>query len=131
MAATAQPYASTQNPEWPWPDSLDALKASPEHHILLFENERVRVLHTCIPPGERTAVHTHCWPGALYILKWSHFLRYDDKDNILVDSRKIDAFETPPKVIWSAPLPPHSLENIGNADLDIISAELKEPQPNL
>ena len=33
-----------QKTEWPWPDELDALTASPEHHKLLFENDLVRVL---------------------------------------------------------------------------------------
>jgi hypothetical protein len=55
-------------------------------------------------------------------------VRYDDKGNILVDSRKIDAFKVPPEVVWSAPLPPHSLENVGEEDLHIISVELKEPE---
>jgi hypothetical protein len=45
-----------------WPDELDALIASPQHHKLLFENEFVRVLDTNIPPGETTNVHTHQFP---------------------------------------------------------------------
>jgi hypothetical protein len=35
---------------WPWPDSLDAQVAAPANHIKLLENDRVRVLHTVIPP---------------------------------------------------------------------------------
>jgi hypothetical protein len=35
---------------WPWPDSLDAQVAAPAYHIKLLENDRVRVLHTVIPP---------------------------------------------------------------------------------
>ncbi len=34
---------------WPWPDSLDALRAAPNYHRLLFENDRVRVLEVRIP----------------------------------------------------------------------------------
>ena len=70
-----------------WPPSLDALIAAPDHHKLLFENERVRVLDTLIRPGDMTPVHTHRWPGVLYILSWSYFVRYDDKGNILLDTR--------------------------------------------
>jgi hypothetical protein len=109
-----------------WVDWLDALTASPEHHTLLFENERVRVLNTTIPAGEQTAIHTHCWQSAMYILSWSDFVRYDDQGQVLVDSRKIAAFKNPPAVLWSDALPPHSLENVGQADLNIISVELKE-----
>jgi hypothetical protein len=42
---------------WPWPDSLDALVAAPAYHIKLVENDRVRVLHTVIPPGESCPAH--------------------------------------------------------------------------
>jgi hypothetical protein len=84
----------------------------------LFENERVQVLNTTI--------HTHCWPSVLYILSWSDFVRYNDQGQVLVDSRTVASSKNPPAVIWSAPLPPHSLENVGQMDLNIISVELKE-----
>jgi len=109
-----------------WPEALDALIAAPAHHTLLFENERVRVLDTCIAPGERTAIHTHRWPSALYILSWSAFVRYDAQGAVLLDSRTVGALATPPPVVWSAPLPAHTLENVGTADLRLISVELKD-----
>jgi hypothetical protein len=112
--------------EWTWPDSLDALTAAPDNHRVILENDRVRVLDTSIPAGGRTPVHTHRWPAVLYILSWSDFVRYDDKGNVLLDSRTVDALKVPPTVLWSAALPPHSLENVGGADLHVISVELKE-----
>ena len=112
--------------EWSWPDSLDALVAAPDHHQLMLENDRVRVLNTRIAPGDRTPIHTHRWPSVLYVLSWSNFVRYNDKGEVLVDSRRVDAFKVPPAVAWSASLPPHSLENVGETDLHIISVELKE-----
>lgn len=112
-----------------WPDFLDALNAAPDHHKLLFENDRVRVLDTHIAVGDRTPVHTHQWPGVLHIFSWSNFAPYNDKGNIVVDSRKIDAFKTPPAAVWSDPLTPHSLENAGEIDLHVISVELKAPAP--
>jgi hypothetical protein len=33
-------------------EELDALRAAPGYHTLLFENESVRVLHTHVPAGE-------------------------------------------------------------------------------
>jgi hypothetical protein len=118
---------SSAGPNAPeWPDALDALVAAPNHHTLLYENERVRVLETRIAAGDRTPVHTHRWPAVLYILSWSHFLRYDDHDNMVVDSRAVEAFKSPPTVAWTKPLPPHSLQNIGDTDLAIIAVELKD-----
>ncbi|HET6443113.1 MAG TPA: hypothetical protein VFI27_00915 [candidate division Zixibacteria bacterium] len=110
---------------WPWPEELDALIAAPDNHTLLFENESVRVLDTRIGPGRTTPVHTHCWPGALYVQSWSDFVRRDDNGNIILDSRKVDAFATPPTVLWSDALPPHTLKNVGDTEIWVISVELK------
>lgn len=110
---------------WPWPDELDALFAAPGNHALLFENEKVRVLDTRIGPGETTPVHTHCWPGALVVQSWSHFVRRDEKGNVVLDSRRVESLATPPEVLWSAPLPPHTLENVGENEIRVISVELK------
>src|SRR5258708_38767859 len=111
-----------------WPDELDALVAAPAHHKLLFENERVRVLETVIAAGDRTPVHTHRWPSVLNIVSWSHFIRRDDKGNILVESKKVEALQNPSAFLWGAALPPHSLENIGETELRIIAVELKDAQ---
>jgi hypothetical protein len=91
----------------------------------LYENDRVRVLDTRIGPGDQTPVHTHRWPAALYILSWSHIVRRDDLGAVLLDSRTVPALQHPSPVLWSAPLPPHSLQNVGDAEARIISVELK------
>lgn len=114
------------NQAWQWAKSLDALIAAPGNHELLFENERVRVLDTRIAPGETTPVHTHRWPGAFYVLSWSHFIRYDDQGNIMLDSRQVDSLATPPAVLWLGSLPPHTLQNVGDVEIRGISVELKE-----
>lgn len=108
------------------PDPLDALIAAPDHHRLLLENDRVRVLETLIQPGDRTPIHTHRWPSVLYILSWSHFIRRDDHGQIMVESQKVEALQNPPPVLWGAALPPHTLENIGSTELRIIAVELKD-----
>lgn len=109
-----------------WPAALDALVAAPDYHKLLMENEHVRVLDTRIPPGETTPVHTHRWPSVFYVLSWSDFVRYDGAGQVLVDTRKGDNFSEPPAALWSDPLPPHSLENVGDADIHVISVEMKD-----
>src|SRR6266436_1188283 len=58
-----------------WPDSLDAMIAAPDHHEVLLENERVRVLDSRIKAGETVPVHTHRWASVLYILGTSDFIR--------------------------------------------------------
>jgi len=107
------------------PLKLDALVADPDHHILLHENDYVRVLDTCIKPGETTNVHTHQNPASLYVISWSDFVRYDPEGNILLDSRLMAMKPDPHTAIWSDPLPPHKLKNVGPDDLHVIAVEVK------
>lgn len=111
---------------WTWPDSLDALVAAPAHHTLLLENDRVRVVHTHIPAGALVPVHTHRWPGVVYTVSFSNFIRRDEKGNVLLDSRTLPAPQKNSTVQWIEPLPPHSVENIGSSEINLIIVELKE-----
>jgi len=112
--------------EWPWPDSLDALVAAPAHHTRLLENDRVRVVHTHIPPGDLVPVHTHRYPGIVYVVSASAFIRRDDKGHLLFDSRKAPAPPRTMTVQWLDPLPPHSVENVGDEEISLIIVELKD-----
>lgn len=114
-------------PSWPWPDSLDALVAAPAHHTLLLENERVRVVHTHIPPGDFVPVHTHRWPGVAHVLSYSDFIRRDHNQELLFDSRQFPPPASLPVTQWLDPLPPHSVENVGKSEISILIVELKHP----
>jgi quercetin dioxygenase-like cupin family protein len=118
------PAASPQDDLWP--AALDALVAAPDHHRLLFENPAVRVLDTRIAPGARTPVHTHRWPSVLYVLSWSAFVRRDAAGQVVLDSRVMPHLAASPVALWSPPLAPHSLENVGATDMRVISVELKQ-----
>ena len=109
---------------WEWPDALDALSAAAEHHELLLENELVRVLVTRIPVRETTAVHTHRWPNVQYVLSSTDFVRRDADGEVLFDSRSGGRPEAS-AALWSEPLPPHSIENVGDDELRVIMVELK------
>lgn len=108
-----------------WPDELDALNAAPKYHVLLFENEAVRVLDTRVPPGQTVSLHTHRWPSVFYILSWSDFVRRDGEAAIVVNSRITRKKIPQGSALWSEPLPPHTLENVGESELRAISVELK------
>lgn len=111
---------------WPWPDSLDALVAAPGYHRLLFENERVRVLEVRIPAGHFVPVHTHRWASVACVVSDSDFLRRDANRNLLFDSRAAGPPAPTPAAQWLGPMPPHSVENIGNSEIVVILTELKE-----
>jgi hypothetical protein len=112
---------------WPWPDELDALTAAPKHHRRLFENERVRVLEVRIGPGEIVPVHTHRWPSVIHMQAGSHFIRRDGEGKLLLDTRKLGPPPKLPLTVWSEPMPPHSVENVGEDELLLFSVELKDP----
>jgi hypothetical protein len=113
---------------WTWPASLDALVAAPETHHLLFQNEDVRVLETKIAPGETTTVHTHRWPGVLYVVSFDHFVRRDADGAILADSQAegSGSLPEPGTAAWSGAFAPHTLENVGTKDIHVIGVELKD-----
>lgn len=110
----------------PWPPELDALIAAPRHHKLLFENEAVRVLDARIPAGEMTALHTHSLPASHIVISWSDFIRYDKAGNVLLDARNLGKTVMAHTALWSEPLEPHALKNVGDGVLHIISVEIKK-----
>jgi mannose-6-phosphate isomerase-like protein (cupin superfamily) len=112
--------------EQEWPESLDAMVAAPEHHEVLFENERVRVLDSRIKPGDTVPVHTHRWASVLYVLSTSDFIRHDAEGNAVFDSRTAESQVQTGAVVWSHPLRPHSVENVGEKEIRVISIELKD-----
>ena len=111
---------------WPWPTELDALTAAPEHHRRLFENERVRVLEVRIGPGEVVPVHTHRWPSVIHMQSGTHFVRRDGEGKVLLDTRTVGQPPKLPLTVWSGPLPPHSVENVGEEEIRLFSVELKD-----
>ncbi len=107
-----------------WPVELDAMIAAQAYHAVLFENEHVRVLETRVPAGHTVPLHTHRWSGVQYVLAWSDFVRRDGDGEIVADSR---GFEANPlgQWLWSGPLEPHTLENVGDGEIRVIVVEQK------
>lgn len=115
---------SENNNAWPWPDELDAVIAAPKHHKLVLENERVRVLDTRIPAGDTVPVHTHRWPAVYHTIKRGPFIRRDGEGKVLYDSRT-DGRRDMPSAAFLDCLPPHSVENVGETEIHLVSVELK------
>ena len=107
---------------------LDGPVAAPDHHRVLFENDRVRVLQTLVPVGEIAPVHTHLTPHLLIVDSGSHFVRRDPTGAVMLDTRAADPpFVMPPYSV-SDGVPIHTLENTGTDVIAVIAIELK-PQP--
>lgn len=115
--------ATATDPRWPWPDSLDAVEAAPAHHTVVLENAFVRVLDTRVGPGETVPLHTHRWPSLLHVLSFGDVVRRDEHGAVVLDTRTLAT--KPSGVVWSPPLPPHTLENVGTTPVHVLSVEVK------
>ena len=109
-----------------WPEELDAVVAAPEHHSVVLENDRVRVLHARVEAGDTVPLHTHRWPAVQHVVSGSDFVRRDGSGEVLLDSRTTELPSAWPVVLWSDPLPPHTLENVGADAIHVIVVEVKE-----
>ena len=124
-AAKGQNETNRSKEACPWPESLDAVKAAPENHKVIFENEHVRVLDVTIPPHSKEPIHVHCWPGTLYIQQAGDAIDRDANGKILSDSRQLKVKPKVPFVLWSPGEPPHSVENPNDLPLKLIRIENK------
>lgn len=55
--------------KWVWPDSLDAMRAAPENHKLVYEDNNVRVLAVMLDGKKSEPIHTHKWKSIMWIAK--------------------------------------------------------------
>ena len=92
--------------ECPWSAAQDAVKAAPQNHRVIFENDHVRVLDVTVPPHTKEPIHAHCWPSVLYITDAGKYIDYGPDGKILFDSRSIAEPPTLPLTIWKEPEAP-------------------------
>lgn len=107
------------------PDELDGVIAAGQHHKVIFENDRVRVIETAIPVGEITDIHTHRRPTTLHVVSGDHFVRRDAAGDVEFDTRTQTPDFDMPRILWTEDNPPHTIENVGSADLVFIGVEIK------
>ena len=108
--------------------AYDAIAAAPDHHRVVFENEKVRVLEVTIKPGEKEPFHVHM-PSVMTVIAGAK-LRITEatlNDGKLVTGKTIevgkDNFQPPP--LWMPPQGLRSVENIGSVTYHAYQIELK------
>ena len=52
-----------------WDPKLEATKAAPKNHLVVFENDDIRILSVTVAPGEVEPLHPHLYPSVLIIDK--------------------------------------------------------------
>jgi hypothetical protein len=104
---------------------LDGPIGAPDHHHVVFENERVRVFEVVIRVGDTTPLHTHLTPHALVFSSGSHLVRRDASGAVLLDTRTEGPDFVLPRYSWSDGQAAHTLENVGSDDILATAIELK------
>ena len=84
------------------------------------------MLHTKIPPGAVVPLHTHRWGGVAYVLSSSHFVRRDQDGKVLLDTRQENRPGQTNVAHWASPLPPHTVENVGQSEISLLLFEMKD-----
>lgn len=109
-----------------WPPELDAMRAAPETHRVLYEDDQRRILEITVLPGEQQRVHDHPWPSVLVIDGYPSYVTRDR------DGREIAPVlprpENPrlPAVARLGPEAGHSIENTGALPFHAIRIEFKK-----
>ena len=97
--------------------TLDPVKLDPEHHPVVFENERVRVLRTILEPHLKAPMHEHPHYVVVYLTDLHTAMR-------LSDGKMIDNLRRPGELAWRDALK-HETENVGDGTAMEIQVELK------
>ena len=109
------------------PLSFDGPRAASDHHKIIFENDRVRVVDFRVSPGDTVPVHTHRWAAVNYVIGVSDFRSFDGDGNLILDSRNMKISQTEGSVFYQPAFPPlHSVENIGSEEIRGVTVELND-----
>lgn len=96
----------------------DAIAVDPGHHVVDFENERVRVVRMTYPPGSKTPHHAHR-------IGFGVFLTDAHGQNIAADGSTVAIEGRARETFWTTGQPAHVTENLGDEDLVVVLVEMK------
>lgn len=114
-----------------WPAELDAVRAAPNNHKILLENDQVRVLEVYLAPEEKEPLHHHKWPSVLYIQEAGDFVDYDSNNKVIFDTQKLPEPLSFPLTMAKEPEAPHSVVNLSKTKpIRLIRVEMKPESTN-
>ena len=109
--------------------ALDAylpLRAAPEFHRALLENDAVLVLDVSIPAGATVPAHLHPWPAVFITVQPAHLIFRNLEGKILRDVPAPATAVEQPLVVWRKPgTEPATVTNVDSRAQRAIRVELK------
>lgn len=109
-----------------WAPELDAVVAAPDHHMVLFENDKIRVLEVTLEPEDEEPLHHHRWPS-VFVLDEFHdkIVDISAEGEELPPRRDPFQFIEPCLVVHMAPQPLGRVLNKGDTNIHGIRVEIK------
>jgi hypothetical protein len=111
-------HASDTSDPATWDPALDAVAAAPLNHIVLYEDDVIRVLAVSVAAGETEKPHHHRWPSVMVF----------DRLRKVRDFNGVTGVENPlpPREGLPLPLtlrfPPQPLHYVQNCDTEALHA---------
>jgi hypothetical protein len=112
-----------------WDPALDAVKAAPENHKVLYEDDLIRVLAVTVPAGTTEKPHHHCYPSVFVIDRLTKCRDFDGATNNEIPLPLPDKFEFPVTVKFP-PQPLHYVQNVDDKPFHATRVEFKKGFPN-
>ena len=103
-----------------WPDSLDAVKAAPESHAVIYEDSTIRILQVVLQPNKTEPVHTHQWKSVMWFAQATPmtYYQYGSTNNHYTITDSVTIPQMPPEVLNHGEVVdaegPHAVKNSGS-----------------
>ncbi|MBO9566865.1 MAG: hypothetical protein J7621_29095 [Niastella sp.] len=117
---------------WSWADSLDAVKAAPESHNIIYEDSRVRILQVILEANKTEPVHTHQWKSIMWFTRATPMTYYKIglTNNAYVIQDSIPIAQMPPAALNHGDTidaeGPHAIKNTSNQEGIAYRVEFKK-----
>ena len=118
--------APPQTAEWPWDDSLDAVVAAPHSHVVLLENDDVRVISVEIKAGEKEPAHTHRHPSVMIVHQPTRIRYFGVNGEAEFESPEGPRPASASEPKWMEPEGLHAVENVDTLPYKAYRIELKD-----
>ena len=105
--------------------SFEPIIAAGDHHFVVLENERVRVLQVEIMPGETVPFHQHGMPSVFVTFEPASLL-FRDMSGKAIRVVERSSFTELPHAEWrETPPAPRSVENVDTVPMRALRIEFK------
>ncbi len=128
---TSSTDVPSSSEKWGWADSLDAVKAAPDNHKIVYEDDNIRILAVILDGKKSEPIHTHKWKSIMWIAKPIVPCQIDnyrkDENGNLIKTDSIIINEMPVDIgQLMNPEGPTSITNLGSEDGVAYRVEFKK-----